>query len=130
MTFVVCLATVIAEEGHGIFSVNVLGVSLDELLHAFPQCRNGLDVFVQAQHEAVLFLVVLHELEWVVLNVTEELDARFDTPVVLKLHHQRVTEEETRLESAHVSIADRVSIDDLSLSHILTNSFSLLLINP
>lgn len=105
-------------------------MGLHELLRAVPQSRNGLDVFIQAEHEAVLFVVLLHELERIFMNIAKEFDAWLDSPVVLVLKHQRVTEEETRLEATHVAITDRIAVDDLPSTHIFADSFGLLLINP
>ena len=42
-----------------------------KFLVAIPQSRDGLDVLVQTEDEAVLFLVVGHELEGVVVDVAE-----------------------------------------------------------
>lgn len=103
---------------------------LDKLLGAVPQCWDGLDVFVQAENETVLFLVVLHILERIVMNITEQFDARFDPPVVFELVQQRMAEKEAGFKSTHVSVAHGVTVDDLSPTHILTNSLRLLLVNP
>jgi len=108
----------------------MLGVSFHELLRAVPQGRNGLDIFVQAEHETVLLVVVLHDPEWILMNIAEELDARLDSPVVLELHHQGMTEEEARFKTAHMTITDGIAIDDLPSTHVFANRFSLLLINP
>ena len=40
-----------------------------------------------------------------------------------------MTEEEARLETAHMSVADRVAVDDLSLSHVLAHFACLVLVN-
>jgi len=40
------------------------------------------------------------------MNVAEEFDTRLDSPVVFELLQKRVAKEESRLEPAHVSIAD------------------------
>lgn len=106
MTFVVGLATVVTEEGHGVVCCNVLWMCFDELFGAVPQSWNCLDIFVQTQNKAVLFLVILHVSEWVIVYVAVEFDAWFNSPVILKLLEQWMTEEEARLESAHVSVAD------------------------
>lgn len=130
MAFVVGVSSVIAQEGHRVVGGDVLRMRLDKLLGAIPQCWDGLDVFVQTENKAVLFLVVLHILERIVMNVTKQFDARFDPPVVFKLVQQRMAEKEAGFESTHVSVADRVTVDDLSPTHVLANSLRLLLVNP
>ena len=106
MALVVGLPIVITQELHRVGLSDVLRMILDELLDTIPERWNRLDIFVQADDEAVLLLVVLHELERVVVNVTEELNAWLDSPVPLVVQHERLPKEETRLESAHVSVAD------------------------
>lgn len=130
MTFVVCFTAIVTEEWQGVALHDVFGVRFHELLGAVPQRGNGLDVFVQTEDEAVLLLVFLHESERVIMDVAEQLNARFDSPVIFKLVHQRVTEEKSGLKPAHVSIADGVTIDDLSPTHIFSHGSGLSFINP
>ena len=106
MTVVVCLAIVITQETHRVISSDVLGVLLHERFRAVPQRWNRFDILVQAQHKAVLLLVILHVFEWIIVNVTKQLNARLNPPVVLELIHERMSEEEARLETAHMPIAD------------------------
>lgn len=103
---------------------------LHEALDAVPESRDGLDVFVQAEHETVLFLVVGHEFERIVVDVAEELNARLHTPVPLVLHHDGVAEEEARLVTTHMPVAHRIAINDLLLVHLLADLCSLVDINP
>jgi len=130
MAFVVCLTTVITEELHGIVLGDVLGEVLCEVLGRVPKGGDRLDVLVQAESEAVLFLVVGHELEGVIVDIAVQLDAGLDTPVPLVVEHQWVTEEEAGFVAAHVPVADGLTVDDLLLLHLLTNLGSLLLVNP
>lgn len=129
MAVVVRVTTVVTEEAHGVALGNVLGVVLDELLGAVPESGDGLDVLVQAQNEAVLLVVLLHEAERIVVDIAEELNGGLNTPVVVVVHHGRLAEEETRLETAHVAVAHRVAVDDLALGHVLANLAGLLLVN-
>jgi len=108
----------------------VLGVVLHELLGASPEGGNGINVFVQRKNETVLLVVLVHDAERIVVNVAEELDGGLNTPVVFVVHHELLSEEETGLESAHVTVADGVTVDDLALMHILTDLAGLLLVNP
>jgi len=121
MAVVVSIATIIAQESHRVSFRNMLGVVLDKLLDAFPEGGDSLDVFVQTEHKTVLLVVFLHEAEWVIMNIAEQLDARLNAPVVFVVHHQRLTEEESRLKTAHVSVADTVAVNNLALGHVLAN---------
>lgn len=130
MALVVVLAAIITEEAHGVTLGDMLGVVLHELLGAGPEGRNGIDVLVEGENETVLLVVLVHDAERIVVNIAEELDGGLNTPVVFVVHHELLSEEETGLESAHVTVADRVTVDDLALMHILANLLSLLLVNP
>lgn len=72
----------------------MLGMSFDELLGAFPKGGNGLDVFVQAEDEAILLLVVFHVFEGVIMNITEKFDTGLHSPVIFELSQKRMSEEE------------------------------------
>ena len=130
MALVVGLTTVLADEVHGVAGGDVLGVVLHKLLDTIPQGRDGLVVLVQTDDKAVLFAVFLHEAEWVVGHVAEELNAGLHAPVVLVVHHERMAEEEARLVAAHVAIALRITVDDLPATHILSHLPGLVLVNP
>lgn len=130
MALVVGLTTVVTEEGHGVVVGNVLGVVGHELLGALPEGRDGVNVLVKTENEAVFLALLGNDTEGVVVDITEELDGGLNAPVVLVVHHQRLAEEKSRLESAHVTVADGVSVDDLSLLHVLTNLLGLVLVNP
>lgn len=65
--------------------MDMLGMSFDEFLGAFPQGGDGLDVFVQAENEAVLLLVVLHVLEGIIMDVAEKFHTWLDSPVIFEL---------------------------------------------
>lgn len=105
MALVVGLTAILTDKIHGVATRNVLRVALHELLRAIPKSGDGLKVFVQTDDEAVLLVVLLHEAEWIVADVTVELDAGLHAPVVLVVHHQWVAEEEARLVAAHMAIA-------------------------
>jgi hypothetical protein len=126
---IVGVSTVITEIRHGVTLGNVLRMVLHKLLDTVPKRWNGLNVFVQAEHEGVLLAVISHELEGVVVDVAEKLDAWLHTPVPLVVQHQWLLEEEPGLETAHVSVADGITVDDLTFSHILADLAGLVLIN-
>lgn len=73
--------------------------------------------------------MVAHILKRIVAHITEEFDAWFHAPVPLVFIHQRLTEEEAGLEATHVSVAGRVSVDDLPLSHVRPDLSRLPLVN-
>lgn len=129
MAVIELIPTIVTQETHGVALDNVLRVRLHEFLRGLPQSGNRVHVLVKTQYETILFLFVGHELERIVINVAEQLDAGLDSPVPFVIQHRLLTEEETRFESAHVAIADRVPIDNPSLFHILTNLRRLVLIN-
>jgi len=104
MAMVVVLAPIVAEESHGVVFDNVFREMLGEVFDRVPQGWNGLNVLVQAEDEAVFFAIVLHELERVVMNIAEELNAGLDSPVPFVVEHKGMAEEEARLVTAHVSV--------------------------
>lgn len=130
MAVVVVFTTVVTQELHRVVGCNVLGVVLDKLLGALPQSRNSSRVLVQTENEAVLFALLGHQTEGIVVDVAVELDGGLHSPVVFVVHHQRLAEEEARLEAAHVSVGNRVAVDDFALSHVLANLLGLVLVNP
>lgn len=129
MAVVVRLSIVLADPLQRVSVDNVLGVYRGEVLDSIPQRGDGLDVFVQAEGEAVLLLVVGHELERVVVDVAVQLDAGLDAPVPLVVQHQGVAEEEAGLVTAHVPVADGVAVDDLLLLHFLADLGSAILVD-
>lgn len=130
MAVVVGFTTVVTQKLHRVVLGNVLGVVLHKFLGALPQSGNGGGVLVQAQHKAVLLSILNHQAEGVVVNVAVELDGGLHAPVVFVVQHQGLAEEEARLEAAHVAVADRVAVDDLALSHVLSHLLGLVLVNP
>lgn len=127
---VVGFASIVTEEAHGVVLGNMFRVVLDELLGAVPERGDCLLVLVQAKDKAVLLVAFLHDTERVIVDVAVKLDGGLDAPVVLVVHEQRLTEEESRLESAHVAVTDGVAVDDLALSHIFTDLACLFLVDP
>lgn len=130
MAVVVVFTTVVTQELHRVVGRNVLGVVLHELLGALPQRRNGSWVLVQTENEAVLLALLGHQTEGVVVDVAVELDGGLHSPVVFVVHHQRLAEEEARLEAAHVAVGNRITVDDLALTHVFANLFGLVLVDP
>src|ERR1700722_13731868 len=129
MAMIISFAIIVAQECHRVVFGNVFWVLLDERLDAVPQRWDCLHILVQAQHEAIFLLVVLHKLEWIIMDIAEQFHAWLNTPVVLKLVHERMSKEEPGFETTHVPVADRVAIDDLALRHIFADLARLLLVN-
>ena len=103
---------------------------LHEFLDTVPEGFDGLTIFVETEDETVLFLVVDHVLERIVMNIAEQLNAWFDSPVPFVVHHERLSEEEARFESAHVSVTDGITVDDFLLCHVFSDLSCFFLINP
>ena len=120
---------VTTQELHGIVLGDMFGMLGHESLDTIPKRRDGLDIFIQTQNEAVLLPIVPHVFERIIANVAVKLNAGFNAPVPFKLLHQGMLEEKSRLEATHVPVADGVSIDDLSCSHVLTHSACFILID-
>lgn len=130
MAVVVILAAVVAQEAHGVVCSNVLGVVLHELLGAVPESLDGLGVLIQAKNKAVLLATLVHDAERIVVDIAIQLNGGLNTPVVFVVHHERLSEEETRFEAAHVTVTDGVTVDDFTLSHVLAHLLGLVLVNP
>ena len=130
VAMVVAVPLVVAEPRHTV----VLGDVLRELAHEFlrrvPDRGDGLDVFVQTQHETVLLLVLRHEAERIEVDVAEYLHARLHPPVPLVILQQRLPVKEPRFEAAHVPVADRVAVDDLLLGHLFADLLGFFLVDP
>ena len=121
--------TVVTQKAQGVVFFDMLRVLLHEFLDTIPKRWNGLDILVQTKNKTVFLALVFHLLEWIVVNVAEELNAGLYSPVVFELVHQLVSEEESRLEATHMAVADGIAVDDLALGHVLSRLLCLFLIN-
>lgn len=130
MAFVVGIAVIITQEFERVIWGKMLRVLLHEFLYTVPESWDSLDILVQADHEAVLLLVLYHEFEWIIVHIAEEFNARLNSPVPFVVQHQWLAEEEARLKSAHVSVAYRITIDNLPLRHVFSDLARLVLIDP
>jgi len=77
-------------------------------------------------------------------DIAEQLDRRFNSPVIIVISQQRVSEEEliistdalngggtyTRVVSTHIPICDGMTVDDLFPDHLFSGLCSLVLIDP
>lgn len=130
VTLVISIAVIIAEDFQRVVFVDVFRMLLDELLDTVPERGNSFDILVKRDNETIFFLVVAHELEWIIVNITEKFNTWLNSPVPFVIHHQGLSEEEARFESAHMSIADGITVDDLPLCHIFSNLSCLVLVDP
>lgn len=127
---VIGIALIITQPIHRITLNYVPWVLFHELLRAIPQSWDRFDILVKTNHETVFFSMVSHVLEGIIGNVTVELNAWFNPPIIFVLIHQWLTKEKPWFESAHVPVTGRVSVDDLSLVHVLPDLASFVLVNP
>lgn len=74
--------------------------------------------------------MILHELERIIVNVTEQLDAGLNTPVIFIVLEKIMSEEEATLKTTHVAVRDGVTVDDLVSLHLVSHLGGLVLINP
>lgn len=130
MASVVSLSAVIGEELECVIFRNVFGVCLHELFDSVPKSLDGLAILRQRNSESIDLLVILHEQERVIMQVTEELDVGLDSPIVVVFLKEVVPEEESGVEPAHVSVWDRAPIDNLLLLHLLTTRFCSIFVDP
>jgi len=70
----------------------------------------------------ISLVVLLHKHEGVMVEIAVEVNVRLDPPVPAILEHQRVPEEETRVEATHVPVGDASSIDNVVLDHLRSRS--------
>lgn len=94
MAMVVGHAAIITQKAYRIVLGNVLGIVLHKLPSAVPQGRYGLHIFVQAEHEAILLLILGHIEKRIVVDVAKQFDGGFDTPVEFVVEHKRLSIEE------------------------------------
>lgn len=100
---------------HGIVLVQVVVVAGEELYRFGPEGGDAIGGVVQVDGEAVRLVVVLHEAEDIVIDVTEEMDLGFDAPVVLHVLQGGMLVEHARVPTAHLVVAEHVGILDIVL---------------
>ena len=52
----------------------------------------------------IFLIVVLHEEEWVVVDIAKELDTGLDTPIVIIWLQKLMSEEKSTFKSTHVAV--------------------------
>ena len=94
MAVIICLAIRIAQPTHSVIIRNILGLVFHEIFDGIPQVWNGRAELQQGDCPAVRFVVLLHELEGVLHDITVEVNIRFDTPIPTVFLEKLVLEEE------------------------------------
>jgi len=89
---------------HSIIRVHIGRMICNEFLRLRPECRHTLRRVVDIDVEAICFVVILHPAEDVVVDVAEEVDVRFDAPVVLVFGEGGVLGEEAAVPTTHLVI--------------------------
>ena len=87
MTVIVAFPPIVAQPTHTIVIRDVFRMRLYKFLGAVPYGWDCFSILVETQNKAILFLVLYHEFEGVKADITEQLDARLDTPIPFILHH-------------------------------------------
>ena len=106
MTVVIRLSVVVTDKLQRIAFCNVFRMFQYELFGCFPQGRDGFLILVQAESETIFLVVLFHENEWVEVDIAEQFDGWFDTPVHLVVGEELVFEEKAGFEATHVTIRD------------------------
>lgn len=126
---VVRCTAVAADKVHLGILGDVIGIVLEKVRDMTPQGWNGGLEFIESDSEPVGLVVLGHVFEWIVRDVTEEFDVRFNSPIPFIILHQRVLEEKARLKSTHMTIRFRIAVDDVVVGHLLPCLRSLLLVD-
>lgn len=95
---------------HRIILVNIFRVSCEELLGLRPQSRNALGCIKQVDCEAVGFVMVIHISEDIVVDVTKEVNLRFNPPVVTGVRQSGVFVEYATVPPTHLMIRHHFAI--------------------
>lgn len=128
MTHVVSFAIIIGHESHEIVCSNVIGVLFHVLFHAVPESDNSFAILVQRNNKAILLLLSAHKGERILRYVTEVLNARLNSPIVVVGFQQVMAEEEAGFETTHVAVTSRAAINHIL--HVVARLCSLVLVNP
>lgn len=111
---------VILQPTHHVVIGQVGRVGGKELLRLRPQVRDTFGGIEEVDGESVGDVAVLHEAEYVIVDVAEELDLGLNTPVVAVLLEGRVLVEHSAVPPAHVVIGDLIAV----LNALLLQHFS------
>lgn len=90
--------------------VDIVGMVGEELLSLGPNRRHRLRIVIEINGEAVSLVVVVHISEDIIIDVTEEMDLGFNSPVVACVLQSWVLVEEATIPSTHLVIGDHLRI--------------------
>lgn len=102
----------------------------NELVRLGPQRRDRFRGVVQGYGEAVCLIIVLHVTEYVVVDIAEEVNIRFDTPVVLNILQCGMLVEESAVPSTHLVVRNFIGILDIVLLENLDGFLIQILVDP
>lgn len=94
----------IRQPRHGIVLVQMLRVGSQKFDRFGPQAGQCSWRVVDVDVEAIGFVVVLHVSEDIVVDITEKLDVRFHTPVVLSVLERWMMIEHATVPAAHLVV--------------------------
>lgn len=109
---------------------DIFRVSVEEFEGLRPKGGNGLRGIVEVDGEAVGFVVVLHVAENVVVDVAEEVDFGFHSPVVAYVFEGGMVVEETAVPAAHLVVGDHIAVLDVLLGKHLSTFFEEVHVDP
>lgn len=115
-TVAICLQVVlrsplvVCNPAHCIVRMKVLVVRCQEFECLWPELWNRLRRVVQLNGKAVGLVVVLHEAEDIVVDITEEVHLGLDSPIVLHIRKSWMLVKQPRIPATHLVVAEQVSV--------------------
>jgi hypothetical protein len=95
--------------------VQIFGVLSHKLDCLRPQAGNRVWRIVEVDSEAIRFVMIRHISEHIVIDVAEEMDLWFNTPVKLCVCESRMLVEQTAVPTAHLVVGFQAAILDIIL---------------
>ena len=120
----------IRQPPHRIVVVQIFWMLSNEFCRLGPESRNRLRSIVEVDREAVGFVAVGHEAEYIVINVAEEMHFRLHAPVELYVCERRVFVEEPTVPAAHLMVGFHASILNIVFLQYLCALLKKLVIDP
>jgi hypothetical protein len=123
-------SSTIRQPHHRIVVMQILWMLRDEFSGFGPESRDRLRRIVEIDCEAVGFVVICHEAEYVVIDVAEEMDLGFYAPVELHVCQRRVLVEKAAVPAAHLVVGFHASVLNIVLLQYLRRFFEQLVVDP
>ena len=121
---------VIGDPIHHVVVRKIGGVCGEELLGLGPESWDTLRGVKEVDRETVRDVVVGHVAEDIVVNITEELDLRLDTPVVTVFGESRMLVEQATVPAAHLMVGHLVAVLYVLLLQDLRGLFEEVPVDP